>query len=99
VRLPLRLIIVRRDQPAVFQAILSGLGRWPTGTAVMWDRRERAAGPGQPERRSAPESMWHTHGFIMIETNRLPADAIRLQPLTSRPTAPEPRLLPVSSTR
>jgi len=63
VRLPHRVIIVRRDQPAVFQAILSGLGRWPTGTSVMWDRRDRIVEWRQPERRAPVESMWHTHGF------------------------------------
>jgi len=94
VRLPHRVIIVRRDQPAVFQAIPSGLGRWPTGTSVMWDRRDRIVEWRPPERRAPVESMWHTDGFIVVEMDRLPPEAVRPQPLTS-PALAAGRLLPV----
>ena len=77
----------------MFQAILSGLGGWPTGTAVMWDRRDRIVEWRQPERRAPIESMWHTHGFVVVEMERLPPEAVRLQPLTSAALAAGRRLL------
>ena len=84
--------MVRRDRPGIFDAIVSGIGRWPAGTAVIWDRRqgERRSAVRlvlterrRTERRDAPASMWHAHGFVLVETDRLPAEAIRLQPLTA----------------
>jgi hypothetical protein len=92
VRSPCRLIVVRRDRPEIFDAIVSGIGRWPAGTAVIWDRREGERRSGvrpvvadrrRAERRAAAASMWQTHGFLLVETDRLPAEAIRLQPLTA----------------
>ncbi len=78
---PHRLIIVRRGETAIFQAIQQNLDRWPEGTRVIWDRREQdrraimrpvTIERRQGERRTSPDSMWHTHGFIVVETSRLP---------------------------
>jgi hypothetical protein len=82
-----RLIVVRRDRPETLRNILAGTDRWPLGTAVMLDRRhgerrtqsqrvtlERRRGP----RRSEPDAMWHTHEFIVVETQRIPRQAALL---------------------
>jgi hypothetical protein len=91
VRLPHRVIIVRRD---VFQAILSGLGGWPTGTSVMWDRWDRIVGVAAARATGA--------GRVDVAHPRLhrrgngsaPPEVVRLQPLTS-PALAAGRLLPV----
>ena len=76
-RPPHRLIIVRQGETAIFQAIQQNLDRWPEGTRVIWDRRqyERRTTPRpvtvdrrHGERRVSPDSMWYTHGFIVVET-------------------------------
>jgi DNA-binding NarL/FixJ family response regulator len=82
-----RLIVVRRDRPETLRDILAGTNRWPPGTAVMLDRRhgerrtqsqrvmlERRRGP----RRAEPDAMWHTHEFIVVETQRIPRQAALL---------------------
>lgn len=70
-------MIVRRGETQLYQELLNGLDRWPEGTTVMWDRREHERRVISQEvtierrrrqRRSEPESMWYTHGFIVIET-------------------------------
>ena len=38
---PFRLIVVQRGETNAFKMILSAPDRWPVGTAVMFDRRER----------------------------------------------------------
>jgi len=77
-RPPRRLIIVRRGETAIFQAIQQNLDRWPEGTRVIWDHRERERRTTmrpvtierrQGERRTQPDSMWYTHGFIVVETS------------------------------
>jgi hypothetical protein len=86
-RRPFQLIVVRRDRPETLRNILGGTDRWPHGTAVMLDRRvgerrtqsqqvmlERRHGP----RRAEPDAMWHTHGFIVVETQRIPRQAVLL---------------------
>jgi hypothetical protein len=82
-RLPHRLIIVRRGEAGIYQAIQDNLDRWPKGTRVIWDRRERdrrvmirpvTLERRQSERRTAPDSMWYTHGFIVVEAIQPPAD-------------------------
>jgi hypothetical protein len=74
-------VIVRRGEPQLYQALLDGLDRWPEGTTVMWDRRERerrrisqdvTLERRQRHRRAEPESMWYTHGFIVVETTEPP---------------------------
>jgi len=40
-RVPSRLIIVRRGESALFTTILNSGNRWPARTALMVDRRER----------------------------------------------------------
>ena len=78
-----RLIIVRRGETGIFQAIRENLDRWPEGTRVIWDRRERdrrvvmrpvTLERRRSERRSAPDSMWHTHGFVVVETSQPPGE-------------------------
>ncbi len=67
----------------MFQAIQENLDRWPARTRVIWDRRERdrrvvirpvAVERRSSERRSAPDSMWYTHGFIVVETSQPPGE-------------------------
>jgi hypothetical protein len=81
-RLP-RLIIVRRGEAGIFQAVQDNLDRWPKGTRVIWDRRERerrvmirpvTLERRQSERRTAPDPMWYTHGFIVVEAIQPPPD-------------------------
>ena len=78
-----RLIIVRRGETGIFQAIQDNLDRWPEGTRVIWDRRERERRATirpviverrSQERRTAPDAMWYTHGFIVGEASE-PAGA------------------------
>jgi hypothetical protein len=73
---PRRLLVVRRGETGLFRALQEGLDRWPEGTRVIWDRRVRdrrvIIRPVTLERRRAPrraepDSMWHTHGFIVVE--------------------------------
>lgn len=88
--LPQRLIVVRRGEIGVFQAIVDNLDRWPEGTGVIWDRREgerRKRHQMAPierrerQRRAEADSMWHTHGFVVVETAMLPAKAVQLPSL------------------
>jgi hypothetical protein len=76
-----RLIVVRRGETGIFQALQESLDRWPEGTRVVWDRRIRdrraALRPvtlerRRAQRRSEPDSMWHTHGFIVVEVRQPP---------------------------
>jgi hypothetical protein len=82
-----RLIVVRSDRPETLVNILGARDRWPPGTAVMLDRRvgerrtrsqqatlARRRGP----RRAEPDAMWHTHEFIVVETQRMPHKAVSL---------------------
>ena len=77
-----RLIIVRRDRPETLRSVLANPGRWPPGTALMLDRRygerrtrsqrvtfERRSRP----RRAEPDPMWHTRGFVAMDT---PAESL-----------------------
>jgi hypothetical protein len=84
-RPPRRLIVVRRGETGTFQALQESLDRWPAGTEVIWDRRVRdrraAIRPITTERRhtqrrTEPDAMWYTHGFIVVETNRPPEEAV-----------------------
>ncbi len=86
-RLPSRLIVVRRGESDTFKMILTSPDRWPAATAVMFDRRERerrvlelqvTLERRQRQRRVEPEAMWYTHGFMVVETERLPIQAIHL---------------------
>jgi hypothetical protein len=82
-RAPRRLIVVRRGETGIFQALQESLDRWPEGTQVIWDRRVRdrraAIRPITMERRRnqrriEPDAMWYTHGFIVVETHRPPEE-------------------------
>jgi hypothetical protein len=82
-RLPHRLIVVRRGEAGIFQAIQDNLDRWPRGTRVLWDRRERerrvmirpvTLERRHSERRTAPDPMWYTHGFVVVEVIQPPPD-------------------------
>jgi hypothetical protein len=82
-----RLIVVRRDRPETLRNILDATGRWPSGTAVMLDRRVGERRTQSPQatleqrrrpRRAEPDSMWHTRGFIVVETQRMPQQAVSL---------------------
>jgi hypothetical protein len=77
VRRPRYLVIVRRGENRLFEELQSNLDRWPEGTAVIWDRRERdrrvitqevSLERRHRQRRAEPDSMWYTHGFIVVET-------------------------------
>lgn len=76
-----RLIVVRRGETGIFQALQESLDRWPEGTRVIWDRRVRdrratlrpvTLERRRTQRRSEPDSMWYAHGFIVVEIPRLP---------------------------
>ena len=82
-----RLVIVQRTHRTVLNAILQNPDRWPARSAVMLDRRlrerrvkiqqvtlERRRG----QRRIEPGAMWHTHGFIVVETTTPPDEAVPL---------------------
>jgi hypothetical protein len=82
-----RLIVVRHDRPDTLRNILDAADRWPPGTAVMLDRRhhERRKQSRQTTlerrrwpRRAQPDAMWYTHGFIVVETPRIPRQAVWL---------------------
>jgi hypothetical protein len=82
-----RMIVVRREEPDTLKMILNSSGRWPAGTALMLDRRERERRSLQRQmtierrerqRRAEPDPMWYTHRFIVVETERLPIQAMRL---------------------
>jgi hypothetical protein len=84
---PHRLIIVNRDRRDTLHSILDAPERWPVGTAVMLDRRKAerrvltqrmSLERRQRARRAEPDSQWHTHGFIVVETPTLPKQAIVL---------------------
>jgi len=84
-RAPQRLIVVRRGETGIFQALQESLDRWPEGTQVIWDRRERdrralirpiTMERRRAQRRTEPDSMWYTHGFIVVETNRPPEESV-----------------------
>jgi hypothetical protein len=66
---------------------LRSLYRWPAGTAVMMDRRERErrvlhlqviVERRQCQRRAEADVKWHSHGFVIVETDQLPLEARRL---------------------
>jgi hypothetical protein len=78
-----RLIVVRRGETGIFQALQESLDRWPEGTQVIWDRRDRdrraairpiTAERRRTQRRTDPDSMWYTHGFIVVETHGPPEE-------------------------
>jgi hypothetical protein len=84
---PFRLIVVSRDRRDTLHAILDAPERWPVGTAVMLDRRKAerrvqaqrtAFERRQRPRRAEPDTMWRTHGSIVVETPTLPKQAIVL---------------------
>jgi len=86
-RAPSRMIVVRRGESDTFKMILNSPDRWPAGTALMLDRRgqERrvlqqqvAIERRQRQRRAEPDAMWYTHNFIVVETELLPIQAMRL---------------------
>jgi hypothetical protein len=87
-----RLIIVHRAHRAVFQGILQNPDRWPARSAVMADRRHRerrvriqqeAIERRRSQRRTEPQAMWYTHGFIVVETPEIPVEAIQLNAPTT----------------
>lgn len=87
VQSPHRLIVVKWDRRDTLRTILDSPERWPAGTAVMLDRRhgERRVRTQSTTierrtrlRRAEPDSMWSTHGFIMVETPTLPQQAVLL---------------------
>ncbi len=76
-----RLIVVRRGEVGIFRALQESLDRWPEGTQVIWDRRVRdrralvrpvTLERRRTQRRAEPDSMWYTHGFIVVETTQAP---------------------------
>jgi hypothetical protein len=82
-----RLIVVQRSHRAVLQGILQNPDRWPARSGVMVDRRQRerrvrmqhmTIERRRGQRRAEPHAMWYTHGFIVIESAGLPAEAIPL---------------------
>jgi len=86
-RVPSRLIIVRRGESALFMTILNSRNRWPARTALMVDRRERerrvllqqvTVERRRRQRRVEPDPMWYLRGFVVVETDQLPVQAIRL---------------------
>ncbi len=84
VRRPRYLVIVRRGETRLYEELQNNLDRWPEGTTVIWDRRERdrrvimqdvILERRRRQRRSEPDSMWYTHGFIVVETTDPPAQS------------------------
>lgn len=84
---PARLIVVRRGDTEIFTSILTGGDRWPAGTFLLVDRRERerrlllqqvALERRRRQRRAEPNPIWYTHGFMVVETEKLPVQAIQL---------------------
>ena len=83
-----RLIVVRRGDSEIFASILNAGDRWPAGTALMVDRRERerrvllqqrvTLERRKRQRRGEPHPMWYSYGFMVVETVRLPVQAILL---------------------
>ncbi|HEV8676198.1 MAG TPA: hypothetical protein VGX21_19350 [Methylomirabilota bacterium] len=78
---PRYVVIVRRGETRLFLELQGSLDRWPEGTTVVWDRRQtdrRVAVQGvsidrrRRQRRTEPDSMWYTHGFIVVETTEPP---------------------------
>jgi hypothetical protein len=97
VRGPHRLIVIQRTRRDLLRRILQESERWPAGTAVVLDRRgadrrvtdrsieaERRRG----SRRAAPDPMWQTDGFIIVETAVLPKEAVLLS-AARQPVGPE----------
>jgi hypothetical protein len=81
------MIVVRRGESDTFRMILDSPDRWPAGTTLMLDRRERerrvlhqqiTLERRQRPRRTEPDAMWYTHNFIVVETERLPLQAMQL---------------------
>jgi hypothetical protein len=79
VRRPHYLVIVKRGETRLFEELQGSLDRWPEGTAIVWDRRERDRRAESREvdldrrrrqRRAEPDAMWYTHGFIVVETSQ-----------------------------
>jgi hypothetical protein len=86
-RRPCRLIVVRRDRIETLKVILGSADRWPAGTSLMLDRRERerrmlrqrvTIERRQHQRRAEPDAMWYLRGFVVVETSRLPMEGIHL---------------------
>jgi hypothetical protein len=84
---PWRLIVVQRTYRDVLQGILRNPDRWPARSAVMPDRRHRerrvrlqqvTIERRRSQRRTEPDPMWYTHGFMVVETPALPTEAILL---------------------
>jgi hypothetical protein len=72
-----RLIVVRRGETGVFQALQESLDRWPGVARVIWDRRVRDRRVAiqsvmidrrRTQRRTEPDAMWYSHGFIVVAT-------------------------------
>jgi hypothetical protein len=86
-RLLSRLIIVRRGDDELCRTILHSSNRWPPGTALMIDRRERERRVLRQQviierrhrqRRAEPNANWRWRGFLVVGTDRLPAQALLL---------------------
>jgi len=81
VRRPRYIVIVRRGETRLYEELQTNLDRWPEGTTVIWDRRERdrrvitqdvTIERRRRQRRAEPDSMWYTHGFVVVETTEPP---------------------------
>ncbi len=79
-RLPRYLVVIREGAVEIFEGLQRTLGREETTIAVIWDRRKRdrrviiqdfVPERRRGERRAPPDTMWDTHGFIVVEANRL----------------------------
>jgi hypothetical protein len=77
-------VVVRRGETRLFQELQSSLDRWPEGTAVVWDRRhadrrtvvqEVSIERRRRQRRAEPDSMWYSHGFVVVEATEPPEES------------------------
>jgi hypothetical protein len=93
-RLPARLIVIRRGDGDTFKRILAAPDRWPSGTAVMFDRRGRERRVllrqvplerRHHQRRAEPDVAWHTRGFMVAETMGVPIQAVLLDTTIDEP--------------
>jgi hypothetical protein len=86
-RLPARLIVIRRGDGDTFKRVLAAPDRWPAGTAVMFDRRGRERRVllrhvplerRRHQRRAEPDAAWHAQGLTVAETMGIPVQAVLL---------------------
>src|SRR5262249_30414855 len=82
-----RLIVVRHSERTLLMTILNSLNRWPAQTGVMVDRRVRerrvllqqvTVERRRHQRRAEAPAMWYLRGFLVVETDHLPVEAIQL---------------------